>query len=89
VPGEVRGVGEDVCVLRTSDGSIHAFERTCPHAGADLANGYERGGRLHCAWHNLSFDLETGKQPCASLRDLRVFSLRDAGGGLFEVVERD
>lgn len=82
---EVRAVSEDACVARTAAGLV-AFERTCPHAGADLAaSGYVRDGKLRCSWHNLPYDLVSGRQPCASLPDLRLLPLREVGPDVYEL----
>jgi nitrite reductase/ring-hydroxylating ferredoxin subunit len=82
---EVRAVSEDTCVVRTAAGVV-AFERTCPHAGADLAaSGYVSGGKLRCSWHNLPYDLNSGRQPCASLPDLKLFSLREVDADVYEL----
>lgn len=80
----IRAVSDDVCVIRTVAG-VFATARTCPHAGGDLANGYVRDGKLRCAWHNLPYDLSTGRQPCASLPDLPVYPLTALGADVYEL----
>jgi nitrite reductase/ring-hydroxylating ferredoxin subunit len=83
----VVAVSEDICVVRTAAGVV-AFERTCPHAGADLAaSGYMSEGKLRCSWHNLPYDLDSGRQPCASLPDLKLFPLREVDAGVYELDE--
>ena len=62
-PDEIRAVSADRCVARTGAG-VFVFPRHCPHAGADLANGYIEGGKLRCPWHNLAFDLKSGAPAC-------------------------
>ncbi|NET90084.1 MAG: Rieske 2Fe-2S domain-containing protein [Kamptonema sp. SIO1D9] len=59
------------CVVNTEDGMIE-FPRYCPHQGGDLAQGYIEEGKLYCAWHNLAFDLETGKPNCAGIPPLSL-----------------
>jgi nitrite reductase/ring-hydroxylating ferredoxin subunit len=80
----VRAVSDDICVVRTTAG-VFATARTCPHAGADLANGYIRDGKLRCAWHNLPYDPSTGQQPCASLSDLQTYPLTALGADIYEL----
>jgi 3-phenylpropionate/trans-cinnamate dioxygenase ferredoxin subunit len=86
--GDVAPVSDRVCAIRTSAG-FFAVQRMCPHAGADLANGYEEGGSLRCAWHNIPFDLETGRSPLESVRDLEVYPVRRVGPETYEVLDRE
>ena len=82
--GEIRGVSPSRCVVRT-DAGVLAFERRCPHAGADLSFGRLTDGKLRCPWHNLPFDPATGRQPCRSIRDLAVFPVRTVAPGIIEI----
>lgn len=82
--GELRAVSDDVCVARTAN-AVVAFGRTCPHAGADLANGYVDGPRLRCAWHNTPFDLTDGRSPCVTLPHLKTYPVRCVGDGVYEI----
>ena len=50
------------------------MSRFCPHAGADLADGFVDGGRIVCPWHNVPFDPDTGASPCPALKPLRRFA---------------
>ncbi len=42
------------------DGTVHALENACPHAGNPLAEGEVADGTLTCAYHLWRFDLATG-----------------------------
>ncbi len=42
------------------DGTVHALENACPHAGNPLAEGEVAAGTLTCVYHLWRFDLETG-----------------------------
>lgn len=85
--GAIRAVSETLCVVRTRS-RVVAVERICPHAGADLAaTGYVQDETLRCSWHNLPYDLGNGRQPCASLADLKVYELREAGDGSYLLVD--
>lgn len=72
--GEVRPLDASYAIARTSSGTF-VFSRYCPHEGADLTTGYLRNGRIHCPWHNLGIDLQTGASQCRSLARLRVTRL--------------
>lgn len=69
--GSVHGVSGALCVARLSETKVVAMSRRCPHAGADLANGWVDGQQLVCPWHNLPFDTATGKSPCKVLPALQ------------------
>ena len=82
--GIIRAVSPSVCVLRTEQG-LCAFARHCTHEGADLAFGYYQDDRVRCAWHHLSFHPRSGKQPCQSLKPLKVFPLVKVGCEAYKI----
>ena len=51
--------GYGLVVARNGD-RVYAFQGTCPHEKADLAQGRIEGGRLVCPRHLASFDLDDG-----------------------------
>lgn len=79
-PGTIKPVSKGVCVARMDSGEIKAFGRYCPHSGADLSNGWIRGGKLVCPWHNLPFDTETRHSPCEAIRPLAGYECRVEAG---------
>jgi nitrite reductase/ring-hydroxylating ferredoxin subunit len=70
--GTVQAISDELCSIRLRDGTLRVFSRRCPHQGADLALGYLRDGSIVCPWHNLPFDLATGRSPCAAVPPLRM-----------------
>jgi nitrite reductase/ring-hydroxylating ferredoxin subunit len=70
--GEIRPTDEATCVARLSETEYAAFNRRCPHKGADLADGFVADGKIVCPWHNLPFDPATGASACTSLRPLAM-----------------
>lgn len=80
--GDIRAVSKTYCVARTERG-VYAVPRHCTHEGADLAQGYIDGTRIRCVWHNLPFDLQSGKPPCGSLGTLNVRALSEVSPGQF------
>lgn len=52
--------GKKLCVI-VQDGDVIVTSRRCPHAGADLSQGWCEGGKLVCPFHRHKFDLQTGK----------------------------
>jgi nitrite reductase (NADH) small subunit len=62
-PGEGRAFvagGVQVAVFRLRDGSLHATQAACPHAGGPLADGFIGNGKVVCPFHAYRFDLATG-----------------------------
>jgi 3-phenylpropionate/trans-cinnamate dioxygenase ferredoxin component len=51
--------GHGLVLARNGD-VVHAFQGTCPHEKADLAQGRIEAGRLVCPRHLASFDLNDG-----------------------------
>jgi nitrite reductase/ring-hydroxylating ferredoxin subunit len=49
-----------LCIIKLDD-RIFAVQNKCPHAGADLSQGWCNEGNLVCPYHRHEFDLETGR----------------------------
>lgn len=56
--------------------SVVAYQATCPHRGAPLADAQREGAVLRCPWHGATFDLRTGERlrgpDCPHLRTYEV-----------------
>ena len=60
--GTMRGVeldGAGILLVRRGE-DVHAFQGTCPHAGAPLAEGVLVGDRVICPWHKAAFCVTSG-----------------------------
>jgi nitrite reductase/ring-hydroxylating ferredoxin subunit len=55
--------GEQIAVFRGRDGSVHAMQAVCPHAGGPLADGLLDARVVVCPLHNNAFELATGNSP--------------------------
>lgn len=77
--GAIRAMDEATCLVRPDVDHVVAVSRRCPHRGADLAHGFVADGTLVCPWHNLPFDLGTGRSPCAVIAPLRRAACDTAG----------
>ncbi len=40
--------------------NVYVIRNSCPHQGADLADGHVKDGKVVCPLHRWMFDLETG-----------------------------
>ncbi|MGH3973342.1 MAG: Rieske (2Fe-2S) protein [Pseudonocardiaceae bacterium] len=59
--GRAFAVGdEQVAVLRTRSGGLHALQAICPHRGGPLADGLIDGTQVVCPLHNHAFRLIDG-----------------------------
>lgn len=52
-PVGVTRLNERIVIWRDADGSVHALEDRCPHRGARLSQGWNRGDRIACAYHGV------------------------------------
>jgi nitrite reductase/ring-hydroxylating ferredoxin subunit len=52
--------GDQVVALFNVDGTFHALDGICPHAGGPLGEGTLRGATITCPWHGWQFDVTDG-----------------------------
>ena len=67
-PGEGRAFvagGVQIAVFRLRDGSLHATQAACPHAGGPLADGQTDSNVLGCPLHRDAFRWSDGAAPSA------------------------
>ena len=53
-------VGGRVVALFNVEGTFHALDGVCPHAGGPLGEGTLAGSVITCPWHGWQFDVTTG-----------------------------
>ena len=53
-------VGDKSVALFNVEGTIHAIDDTCPHAGGSLGTSKLAGGVVTCRAHGMKFDVATG-----------------------------
>jgi nitrite reductase (NADH) small subunit len=76
VAGEVQ-----VAVFRLRDGSLHATQAACPHAGGPLADGQTDANVLVCPLHLYGFRWSDGTSTGSTLA-VRTYPVRDVDGEL-------
>jgi nitrite reductase/ring-hydroxylating ferredoxin subunit len=87
-PGEGRAFvvdGTQVAVFRLRDGSLHATQAACPHAGGPLADGQTDLNVLVCPLHLYTFRWTDGTSP-GGAAPLRVYPVHEEGGMLVVTV---
>ncbi|MGR6963844.1 Rieske (2Fe-2S) protein [Geodermatophilus sp. URMC 61] len=81
-PGEGRAFvagGVQVAVFRLRDGSLHATQAACPHAGGPLADGQTDVDVLVCPLHLHAYRWRDGASTSGAA-PIRVYPVRESGG---------
>jgi nitrite reductase (NADH) small subunit len=79
--GRAYSVGDDqVAVFRLRDGSLHATQAGCPHAGGPLADGQSDPAGVVCPLHARKFSFADGG--CAEGERIRIYAVRDEDGDI-------
>jgi nitrite reductase (NADH) small subunit len=71
--------GSQVAVFRLRDGSLHATQAACPHAGGPLADGQTDVNVLVCPLHLYAYRWTDGAST-GGTAPIRVFPVRDVDG---------
>jgi nitrite reductase (NADH) small subunit len=83
-PGEGRAfvaAGEQVAVFRLRDGSLHATQAVCPHAGGPLADGQTDVDVLVCPLHLYAYRWADGAS-ASGAAPIRLYPVREVDGDL-------
>jgi nitrite reductase/ring-hydroxylating ferredoxin subunit len=83
-PGEGRAFvagGVQVAVFRLRDGSLHATQAACPHAGGPLADGQTDVDVLVCPLHLYAYRWTDGASTSGAA-PIRVYPVREEDGSL-------
>jgi nitrite reductase/ring-hydroxylating ferredoxin subunit len=87
-PGEGRAFvagGVQVAVFRLRDGSLHATQAACPHAGGPLADGQTDVNVLVCPLHLYTFRWTDGTSP-GDVAPVQVYPVHEDAGQLVVTV---
>jgi nitrite reductase/ring-hydroxylating ferredoxin subunit len=77
--------GLQVAVFRLRDGSLHATQAACPHAGGPLADGQTDVDVLVCPLHLYAYKWSDGVSTNGA-SPIRVYPARDVDGDLVVIV---
>jgi nitrite reductase (NADH) small subunit len=83
-PGEGRTfvvAGTQIAVFRLRDGSLHATQAACPHAGGPLADGQTDVNVLVCPLHLYAYRWSDGASTSGAA-PIRKFPVRERDGDL-------
>lgn len=76
--------GLELAIFKVDD-EYHAVQNRCPHKSGPLYKGAidAEDCTVHCPWHWIEFELETGKNVVTKESQLRVFETVIEGDELF------
>jgi 3-phenylpropionate/trans-cinnamate dioxygenase ferredoxin subunit len=82
--------GDAQVALCRIDGRVHALDDMCPHAFAQLSQGFVEGGEIECPLHGARFEIATGRctSPPAD-EDVRVYPVRVEGEDVFVSIPKE
>jgi len=72
---------EQVAVFRLRDGSLHATQAACPHAGGPLADGQSDPDVLVCPLHQYAYRWSDGASTSGAA-PIRTYPVRERDGYL-------
>lgn len=79
---------ERIVIARTEEGYV-AFDDSCPHRGASLADGAMACGVVHCPWHGSQFDVRTGAvKHGPAEKGIPTYEVAERGGRLWLTMPR-
>ena len=80
---------EQAIALFNVDGTFHAIDNTCLHAGGPLGEGDLQGTTVICPWHGWGYDVTSGEATHDPDAKVSCFAVKVEGEDvLVEVPER-
>lgn len=73
---------QEICLIKTKE-SFYACDIKCPHAGADLSQGWIEAGKITCPFHRHQYDLSNGRGAEGQGDYLPVYNLEKRPDGLY------
>lgn len=74
--------GKKLCLILGNE-QLHVTSKRCPHAGADLSQGWCEGNKLVCPFHRHKFDLYSGKGDPGQGNYIRTYPTKSTDGKYF------
>jgi len=79
---KIKVAGKTICLVHFQ-GKLQALGNRCPHAGADLSQGWCEGNKIICPFHRHKFDLQTGKGDAGQGNFIPIYPLKEEDGRLY------
>ena len=80
-------VGDRIVAVFNCEGTFHALDGICPHAGGPLAEGEVVGNTLTCPWHGWQFDVCTGQNKLNPRLQHTRYDVQVSGDDVLVVME--
>ena len=74
--------GKKICVVKVDD-EFFATQSKCPHAGADLSQGFCKDKKLICAFHRYEYDLNTGRGSPGQGDYINIYPIEQREDGIY------
>mgnify|MGYP003296034854 CR=1 FL=1 len=74
--------GNKICLVKIEN-EFFATQNRCPHAGADLSQGFCKDKKLICAFHRYEYDLQTGRGAAGQGDYINIYPLERREDGLY------
>jgi nitrite reductase/ring-hydroxylating ferredoxin subunit len=74
--------GKKVVFVKNGE-RLFAVQSKCPHAGADLSQGWCSHGNIVCPYHRHEFDLETGRGKQGQGNYINTYPVEIKDDGIF------
>ncbi|MFD2742938.1 MULTISPECIES: Rieske (2Fe-2S) protein [Sphingobacterium] len=71
--------GKKLCLVYQS-GQPHIMSSKCPHAGADLSQGWCEEGKLICPFHRHAFDIRSGRGNPGQGNYIKTYPTKEENG---------
>lgn len=82
-----RNLKKDAILILRQNEKWYAFEASCPHMSQPLHNAHVKDDELECEWHNMSFNLDTGKiifdSGFIEIPNLKVYKIKVENGVVY------
>ncbi|WP_342648337.1 Rieske (2Fe-2S) protein [Mucilaginibacter sp. CSA2-8R] len=84
---KVNAGGKNVCLINYNK-QVFALSASCPHAGADLSQGWCSEERLVCPRHRYEYDLQTGKGAPGQNDYVKTYNVKVEGTDVYVEITR-
>ena len=78
----IHAEGRKICLVKAGE-EFFATQSRCPHAGADLSQGFCKDKKLICAFHRYEYDLQTGRGAPGQGDYINIYPLELRDDGLY------
>lgn len=90
-PTGLTRLGENIVLWRDGEGQVHALEDRCPHRGARLSKGWNKGDHIACWYHGVEVNGEgkvlrvpaVANCPMEGQRCVRHYPVHEAADAIF------